>query len=264
MRRKSATVDIDASLDAVNKVLDNPAQFITNWPYVVRISTKNGIAAEIMLPRFVFKFGDKYSFTFHKDSTSFIYEGSGNRSNLIVIVAPKKWQKNITAEIEVAYQGRGEFFLGKTLELLAEGIAKSLKELAESYSLPKLAIKSSEALIHVDFSDPMSVAKFLAKAKMVHSGLHLIENGKFFYVIAELKEDARSEVIYISGITPDGSKSFKVFLRRSQILAVEHREKGTLKTVKVKDEKTAKSALDLLSRISGTYMINVWVPVGGV
>ncbi|AEH24241.1 hypothetical protein [Pyrococcus yayanosii] len=262
MKRKTKEVTIDVPLDSVRKVLSDPAQFIMNWPYVVRVSTKNGITAEISLPRFLFKFNDIYRFAFHEDRTTFIYDGSGKKSDIIVTVTLKKWQRNVSGEIEVAYHGRGEFFLGKTLELLAEGIAKSLKELAKSYSPPEY-VTSSDVILQVDFADPMSVANFLAKAKMIHSGLHMIENRKFFDVLMELKKTVSARIIYISGITPDGNKAFKVLIKDSQILALEHRDGVTAETIKVDDEETARKVFEILSRIEGTYMINIWVPVGG-
>lgn len=264
MKRKSVTVEVEAPLDSIREVLSDPPQFIMNWPYVVKINTKNGISAEIRLPRFFLKLGDVYTFTSHGDSSSFIYDGTGRRSNLIVTVTLKGWRKSVTADVEVAYNGRGEHFLGKTLERFAEGIGKTLKGLAESYSPPKPVKSSGEVILQVDFSDPVSVANFLAKAKMVHSGLHMIEGGKFFDVLMELRKTANNDVLYVSGVTSDGARSFKALLQGSRILAIEYREGADGQVVKVEDEETAAEALRLASSIEGVYMINVWVPVGGV
>ncbi|WP_456396930.1 hypothetical protein [Thermococcus sp.] len=263
MKRKTALVNIEAPKDAIEKTLNDAVSFITNWPYVVRISSKKGITAEILLPRFIFKFGDIYSFTVITDSNSYIYDGTGKRSHLIVTIALREWQKYVSAEVELAYHGRGEFFLGKTLGLLVEGMAKSLKELAESYSPPKVA-KSGEAALQVDFADPMSVANFLAKAKMVHSGLYMVPRQKLLDVVGEFREKVANSIIYVSGITSDGLSSFKLLMNGSQILALEYRGPDGTHIIKVGDETSARKALELLSGIEGVYMINVWVPVGGV
>ncbi|WP_297069176.1 hypothetical protein [Thermococcus sp.] len=264
MKRKSTRVEINADVGTIKEILNDPAQFITNWPYVVKVNTREGIEAEIMLPRFVFKFRDTYRFTFHEDYNSHIYEGVGRKSHLTAIVSLKEWQKNVSAEIELSYSGRGEFLLGKTLEILAEGISKALKDLAESMRPPAVDVPTVEAALSVDFSDPMSVASFLAKAKMVHSGLHIIGAGKLLELVMELRGNIRDEVLYVSGITQDGTKSFKLLLRRTQLLAVEYRDSEGTKTVKADTESRMKEALELVSRVEGTYMVNVWVPVGGV
>ncbi|WP_457742510.1 hypothetical protein [Thermococcus sp.] len=263
MKRKQTSVDVHAPKSAVESILKDPAQFITNWPYVVRVKGKKPIIAEIMLPRFVFKFKDTYSFEFHEDYNSFIYDGTGRKSVLIVSITLREWQKATAVNVELSYSGRREFLLGKPLEILTNGIAKSLKELAESFGVHHLSEKTEEAIVEVDFSDPMSVANFLAKAKMVHSGLHVIGEGKLFDVLHELMEKAGSEVLYVSGITSDGAKGFKVLVRGSQILAVEIRDEG-IQTIKVIDEMSAREAIELLSKVSGAYMLNAWVPAGGV
>ncbi|ASA77442.1 hypothetical protein [Thermococcus sp. 5-4] len=264
MKRKTTRVEINADMETIKDVLNDPTQFITNWPYVVRVNTREGIEAEIMLPRFIFKFRDTYRFTFHDGSNSHIYEGVGRKSHLTAVVSLREWQKNVSAEIELAYKGRGEFFLGKTLEMLTEGIAKALKDLAESMHSSVPATPTVETALNVDFSDPMSVASFLAKAKMVHSGLHIIGEGKLLEVVMELRGNLRDDVLYVSGITQDGTKSFKLLLRRSQILAVEYRDSDGTRTVKVDTEPRTREALELVSKVEGAYMINVWVPVGGV
>ncbi|WP_457751192.1 hypothetical protein [Thermococcus sp.] len=265
MKRKSTTVEISAGKDEVVAVLEDAAGFITNWPYVVKTSTKRGITAEILLPRFVFKFGDTYTFSIMNDSTSYIYDGTGKKSHLIVTVALKEWQKHTMADIELSYNGRGEFLLGKTLEILVNGIASSLKELSENITPAVVPASSTTKVVDaVDFADPMSVASFLAKSKMVHSGLHVIQKGSLLNVILELRGKLQDEVLYVSGVTQDGMSSFKLLLRGSQILAIEYRDKNGPRIVKVENEETARRALELVSGVEGAYMINVWVPVGGV
>jgi len=263
MKRKHASVEVHAPKSAVESILKDPAQFITNWPYVVRVRSGKEVVAEIMMPRFVFKFRDEYTFSFHEDYNSFIYEGTGKKGTLTVSITLKEWQKATTADVELSYSGKREFLLGKPLEVLTNGIAESLKELAESFGVHHISEKTEEAIVEVDFSDPMSVANFLAKAKMVHSGLHVIGEGSLFDVLHELMEKAGSEVLYVSGITSDGSKGFKVLVRGSQVLAVEVRASG-VRTVKVTDEASAREAIELLSKVSGAYMLNAWVPAGGV
>jgi|GEM_PF-5928204 len=265
MKRRSTSIEIAAGKGEVVAVLEDAAQFITNWPYVVKTSTKHGITAEILLPRFVFKFGDTYTFSIMNDSTSYIYEGTGKKSHLIVTVFLKEWQKHTMAEIELSYKGRGEFLLGKTLEILVEGIARSLKELSENAAPTVAPVPSAAGIVDaVDFSDPMSVASFLAKAKMVHSGLHVIQKGTLLDVILELRGKIRDEVLYVSGVTQDGMSSFKLLMRGSQILAMEYRDRNGPRIVKVENEENAREALELVSGVEGAYMINVWVPVGGV
>ncbi|QDA31448.1 hypothetical protein FH039_07355 [Thermococcus indicus] len=263
MKRKSTSVRMDAPKEHIVQILEDAPQFITNWPYVVGINTKGGINAEVLLPRFLFKFGDIYRFTIMSDESSYIYEGVGRKSHLIVTVSMREWQKNVVANVEIGYQGPGEFLLGKTLQHLVEGIAESLKKLAESGEHPaKQNVPARE--INLDFSDPMSVASFLAKARMVHTGLHLVAPGELLNVIMDIRKNIPEDVLYVSGITQDGVKGFKLLLRRSQILAVEYRDGEGVKTLKVRDETAAREALELVSKVSGAYMVNVWVPVGGV
>jgi hypothetical protein len=269
MKRKQTEIEINASKEAVEEVLSDPAQFITNWPYVVRVSRKKGLSAEIMLPRFVFKFRDTYSFEYHKDYTSHIYEGNGNNGHLILTVTVKDMRKNVRAMLELSYKGRGEFFLGKTLQDMVDGIAKTLRELAESVTsaakVPEPTPSSRKELaLKVDFSDPMSVATFLSKSRMAHSGLHVVNPGELMELLGELRSKLNSSVLYVSGITQDGTSSFKVLLDGSQILALEFRGTAGVEVIKVTDEASAKKALDVISKISGAYMVNVWVPVGGV
>ncbi|WP_456421693.1 hypothetical protein [Thermococcus sp.] len=263
MKRNSVSMDVNAPLKAVEDILKDPGQFITNWPYVVRVRRSDGIIAEIEFPFFVFRFHDEYTFTFHEDYNSFIYEGNGRNGTLVVTVTLREWQKKTSVRVDLSYSGRREFFIRKPLEFLTRGIAESLRDLAES-SKVELSAKTEEAIGDVDFSDPVSVANFLAKAKMVHNGLHLIQEGKFFDVLHEIMEKAGSDVIYVSGITSDGTKGFKVLLRGTQVLAVEIRSGTSVETVKVTDEMTAQRALHLLSNVSGAYMLNAWVPAGGV
>ncbi|EEB74854.1 hypothetical protein [Thermococcus sp. AM4] len=263
MKRRETTIEIGTARRAVETILQDPAQFITNWPYVVKVRGKSPVVAEIMLPRFVFKFRDTYEFEFHEDYNSHIYEGTGRRGTLTVAITLKEWQKKTAVSVELSYSGKREFLLGKPLELLTEGIAKSLKELAESFGVHRLSEKTEEAIVEVDFSDPMSVANFLAKAKMFHSGLHVIAEGRIFELLHDLMEKAGSEVLYVSGVTSDGTKGFKVLMRGTQIMAVEVRG-GEVRTIKVVDEKSAREAVSLLSGISGAYMLNAWIPAGGV
>ncbi len=151
--------------------------------------------------------------------------------------------------------------------MLAEGIAKSLKDLAESIE-PVQKVQRIRQMdmvyTNVDFSDPMSVAGFLSKSKMTHSGLHIINEGALLEVITEIRAKLAEDVLYVSGITQDGTKSFKLLLRGSQILAVEYRDSKGVETVKVDSDFQVRRALELISNVSGPYMINVWVPVGGV
>ena len=264
MRSKHSSVNVHAPKSVVDSILSDPAQFITNWPYVVRVRGRNPVVAEIMLPRFVFKFRDTYEFEVHEDYNSRIYEGKGKRGNLTVVITLREWQKHVSADVRLSYSGRGEFFLGKTLEILVEGITRNLKELAEASKPIEVGKKTEKAILEVDFSDPMSVANFLAKAKMVHSGLHVIPEGSFFNVLNEILEKAGSEVLYLSGITSDGTSGFKVLARGSQVLAVELRNGSDVKTLKVEGEEGVREAVELLSKVSGAYMVNAWVPAGGV
>jgi hypothetical protein len=264
MKRKSTSVEINAPLDRIKSVLEDAPQFITNWPYVVRVNTRDGLQAEILLPRFVFKFGDTYTFTTIREDNGYIYEGTGRRGHLIVAIRLKEWQKNVVAEVELSYHGRGEFLLGKTLEVLVREIAKSLKNLSESIQgAPTRSEAMADVTAQVDFSDPMSVATFLSKSKMVHSGLHIVQRGGLLDVITEIRGRLSDSVLYVSGVTQDGSRSFKLLLRGSQVLAVEYRDQNGSRVVKVEDENTAREALEIVSGIEGAYMVNVWVPVGG-
>jgi hypothetical protein len=61
MKRREASVDINASPKAVDAILHDPPQFITNWPYVVRVRGREPVIAEIMLPRFIFKFNTLFN-----------------------------------------------------------------------------------------------------------------------------------------------------------------------------------------------------------
>lgn len=262
MKRRSTTVNIKASRKIVEKILNDAASFITNWPYVVKISSKNELRAEILLPRFVFKFGDEYSFTVLTDSNSYIYEGTGKKSHLIATITLKEWQKYVSAEVEVSYHGRGEFLLGKPLSVLVNGIAKSLEKLAENPIA--VGLQQQKVAFNLDFSDPMSVARFLAKSKMAYSGLHIVQKGRLLDVVGELRQKIVQRMIYISGITSDGLKAFKLLIEGSQILALEYRDSEGVRTVKVKDDTSARNALEIISGIEGVYMLNVWVPLGGV
>ena len=264
MKRRSAAVRIEATREAVEGVLEDAPSFVTNWPYVVRVSMKDGLKAEIMLPRFVFKFRDVYGIDYHSDYNSYIYDGTGERSHLSLVVTLKEWKKGVEAVLELSYSGKGEFWLGKTLEDFVRRIGGALKELSESK--PAVEEKSEHPGIaeHVDFSDPMSVANFLAKSRMVHSGLHVINQNGFFDLMSELRATVKESVLYISGITNDGTSSFKVLLNGSRIMAIEYRGKNGVNAVKVEDEEKAKTAVEIASSISGPYMVNVWVPVGGV
>lgn len=264
MKRKSTSVEIEAPKEAVEAVLKDAPGFITNWPYVVRVSMKNGLTAEIMLPRFVFKFRDLYRFDYHSDYNSHIYEGSGNKSHVTLVVTLKEWQKSVNAVLELSYKGKGEFWLGKTLQDFVDRIGNVLKELSENRPPEQVPVEHREIAEHVDFSDPMSVANFLAKSRMVHSGLHVVSRGGFFDLIAELRAEVSERVIYISGITGDGLKAFKVLLSGSRIMAIEYRDPEGVRAVKVNGENDAKLAGEIASRIDGAFTVNVWVPVGGV
>jgi len=264
MKRKNTTVKIHARRDAVEGVLRDIASFVTNWPYVVRVSTRDGLKAEIMLPRFVFKFRDSYRLDYHTDYNSYIYDGRGEKSNLSLVVTLKEDKREVTAELELAYSGRGEFWLGKTLQEFVDKIGEVLKELSENRPPEILSTSSSKIVDEVDFSDPMSVANFLSKSKMAHSGLHIIPQGGLLETIAELRKNIGERVIYVSGITSDGSKAFKLLMEGTQILAIEYRDGGDTKVVKVDSEESAREALELASKADGTYTINVWVPIGGV
>ncbi|WP_297458049.1 hypothetical protein [Thermococcus sp.] len=266
MKRKSTSVRIEASREAVEKVLKDVPSFVTNWPYVVRVSTRNGLTAEIMLPRFLFKFRDVYRFEHHSDYSSYIYDGRGEKSHLTLVVTLKQWQKGVEAALELSYSGRGEFWLGKTLQDLVEGIGKSLRELAESEqgATNDIPQSSGDVAIHVDFSDPMSVANFLAKSRMVHGGLHVIGNGGLFDLVGELRGTMRDRILYISGVTSDGTSSFKVLLDGSRILAIEYRGPEGVEVIKVEGDEDARKAAEIAAKISGPYMVNVWVPIGGV
>lgn len=264
MKRKEAEVEINAGMNTIEAILHDPAQFITNWPYVVKVKGGKPVIAEIMLPRFVFKFRDTYEFEFHEDYNSHIYDGKGKKGSLTVVITLREWQKSVSANVELSYSGRGEFFLGKTLEMLVQGIANNLKELAEASKPSTVSEKTEKAILEVDFSDPMSVANFLAKAKMVHSGLYTIQPGGFLDVLGEIVGKVGGNVVYLSGITSDGTSGFKVLVRGSEILAVEVRNGSEVKTIKVRGEDDVREAVELLSKVFGAYMVNAWVPAGGV
>ncbi|WP_297073086.1 hypothetical protein [Thermococcus sp.] len=269
MKRKNSSVSVNAPKEAVEAVLEDLPSFITNWPYVVKVSTRNGVSAEIMLPRFVFKFRDTYQFDYHTDYNSYIYDGTGKRGHLVLLVTLKEWQKSTSVELELSYQGKGKFWLGKTLQDFVDRIGKSLKELAENRPVSeelKVPAGKEHGFIseHVDFSDPMSVANFLAKSRMVHGGLHIIGKNGFFDLVGELRANVKDKILYISGITNDGTKSFKVLLEGSRILAIEYRDENGPKALKVQNEADARAAVELASLIEGAFMVNVWVPVGGV
>ncbi len=40
MKRKEASVEIKSGMDSVEAILHDPAQFITNWPYVVKLGAE--------------------------------------------------------------------------------------------------------------------------------------------------------------------------------------------------------------------------------
>ena len=265
MKRKNTAVRIEAPREAVEGVLKDAPSFVTNWPYVVRVSMKDGLKAEIMLPRFIFKFRDVYGIEYHHDYNSHIYDGAGERSHLSLVVTLKEWKKGVEAVLELSYGGKGEFWLGKTLEDFVRRVGGALKELSESKPVAtETQGKHPEIAAHVDFSDPMSVANFLAKSRMVHSGLHVVGQNGFFDLVNELRAAVNEGILYISGITNDGTSSFKVLLNGSRIMAIEYRGKDGVKAVKVDDEEGAKAAIEIASSISGAYLVNVWVPVGGV
>jgi len=264
MKRKGTNVEIAATKKAVEAVLKDSPSFVTNWPYVVRVSMKDGLTAEIMLPRFIFKFRDIYRFDYHSDYNSYIYEGSSEKSYVTLVVTLKEWQKGVNAVLELSYKGKGEFWLGKTLQNFVDRIGWVLKELSENRPPEEVPTEHGEIAGHVDFSDPMSVANFLAKSRMVHSGLHIISGGGFFDFIGELRAGVSDSLIYISGITSDGVKAFKILLSGSRIMAIEYRSPEGVQAVKVNGENDARLAGEIASGIEGAFMVNVWVPVGGV
>ncbi|ASJ07320.1 hypothetical protein [Thermococcus pacificus] len=268
MKRKNTTVEIAAPKEAVEAVLNDAPSFITNWPYVVRVSMKDGLKAEIMLPRFIFKFRDVYRFEYHSDYNSHIYDGTGEKGHISLVVTLKEWRKNTSAVLELSYKGKGEFWLGKTLQDFVEKIGSVLKEMAENRPVQEqvqvpAGTKESIA-VNVDFADPMSVASFLSRSRMVQSGLHIIGEKGLFDIISELRATIPDRILYISGITSDGSSSFKVLLDGSRILAIEHRTSEGVEVVKVENDEDARRALEIASGIKGAYMVNVWVPIGGV
>jgi len=55
-----------------------------------------------------------------------------------------------------------------------------------------------------------------------------------------------------------------VLVRGSQVLAVELRNGSDVRTSKVEGEDGVREAVELLSKVSGAYMVNAWVPAGGV
>ena len=268
MKRKNASVEIEAPKEAIEEVLNDPSSFITNWPYVVRVSTRDGLKVEIMMPRFIFKFRDTYRFEYHSDYNSHIYDGTGERGHITLVVTLKEWQRKVNAVLELSYQGKGEFWLGKTLQDFVDKIGLVLKDLSENQKVLEghqaQVVEHGDILEHVDFSDPMSVANFLAKSRMVHSGLHVIGEKGLFDLIGELRATVKDRILYVSGITNDGTSAFKVLLEGSRILAIEHRTSEGVKVVKVENEEDAREAIDVASKINGAFMVNVWVPVGGV
>ncbi len=265
MKRKSSEVSINAPKDAVTEILEDVQAFITNWPYVVRVSTKEGFKAEIMMPRFIFKFRDTYTFNYQSDYNSHIYEGVGKRGHLTLVVTVKDLQKTTDAVLELSYQGKGEFWLGKTLQDFVNRIGKVLKELAENRPIVEPPAEASQNIAEkVDFADPMSVANFLSKSRMVHSGLHVIGEEGVLSLVGELRSSIRDRILYISGITSDGSSSFKLLLDGSRILALEYRGTEGIQVIKVQGEEDSRKAVELVAGIKGPYMVNVWVPVGGV
>jgi len=264
MKRKSSKVRIKAPKNVIESLLSDVPAFVTNWPYVVRVSTREGLKAEIMMPRFVFKFRDTYSIDYHSDYNSHIYDGREKKGHLTLIVTLKEWQKEVEAVLELSYGGKGEFWLGKTLQDFVNRVGKSLKELAEAKGLEVPGAKASEVTLQMDFSDPMSVASFLSKSQMVHSGVHVIGDGGLLGLVGELRESIANRVLYISGVTSDGMKSFKVLVEGSRILAIEARDSGTIEALKVENDEDARKAMELASSVRGAYMVNVWVPVGGV
>ncbi len=263
MKVKTSSIKLKTSVKVLDEILKEPSSFIANWPYVVKVIGREHPVVEIMLPRFVFRFRDFYEFEFYSGKNEYIYNGFGKKGDLTVVIHLKRMKSYILAKIKITYIGKREFMLGKPLEILANGIAKSLKELAQA-SRVVVGKKTKEAIVSVDFSDPMSVANFLAKAKMFHSGLHVVQEGKLIEIIQDLMGKSGSDVLYVSGITSDGRRSFKVILNGSQIIAVEIRNEGGLKTIKVKNEESAREAMGLLLSVSGAYMLNAWVPAGGV
>ncbi len=268
MKRKSSSISINAPKEAVESVLNDAPSFITNWPYVVRVSMKEGLKAEIMMPRFLFRFRDVYRFDHHSDYNSHIYDGRGAKGHVALVVTLKEWQKEISAVLELSYKGKGEFWLGKTLQNFVESIGSVLKELAENRPVQEQIQTYSRArggtAVNVDFADPMSVANFLSKSRMTHSGLHILGEEGLLGLASELRATIPDRILYVSGITSDGTSSFKVLLDGSRVLAIEHRTQEGVKAVKVENDEDAKVAFDVAAGIRGAYMVNVWVPVGGV
>ncbi len=267
MKRKGTSVKIEAPKESIEAVLGDVPGFVTNWPYVVRVSRRDGMKAEIMMPRFVFRFRDTYSIEYHSDYNSHIYDGRGNKGHLTLVVTLKEWQKYVDVVLELSYKGKGEFWLGKTLQDFVEKVGKAIKELAESRPIkaPEPATTPGGGIAAgVDFSNPMSVAEFLSKSQMVHSGLHIVGEEGLLSLISELRSTIKDRILYISGITNDGANSFKVLLEGSRILAIEYRNPKGTSAMKVESDEDAKKAVELASEVRGTYMTNVWVPVGGV
>ncbi len=264
MKRRSSEIRIKAPKKVIEDVLMDAPSFVTNWPYVVRISMKKGLKAEIMMPRFIFRFRDIYTIEYHSDYNSHIYEGNGKNGYIGLVITLKEWQKHADAVLELSYKGRGEFWLGKTLQHFVDKIGRSLKELAEGKSIEVPAAESGEAAFQVDFTDPMSVAGFLSKSQMIHSGIHIIGEKGLFGLISELRGNIPNSILYVSGITENGERSFKVLLKESRILAIEVRDGNNVRTIKVENDDDARNALDIASKVGGTYMVNVWVPTGGV
>lgn len=257
-------VSINASPDNVKKVLENPEEFILNWPYVVKIRKLKGIIARIRLPRFIFSFEDEYAFSISEDKNTYVYDGKGKQSKITIMIlleSPKKATTNAT--VEVRYSGKREFLLGKTIEELARGIGETLRVMAES--LKDTSIKSPKTTLDIDFDDPMSLAGFLSRAKMVYTGLHTIQKGQLFESLMKIISNYREETFYISGINQDGTKSFKVLLDQGRITAIQYRDSTGTESVKVmgNNQDEAIKAFQIAEKIEGVYMINIWVPVGG-
>ncbi len=91
----------------------------------------------------------------------------------------------------------------------------------------------------------------------------MVDKNGLFNVVSEIKGKIGSDILYISGITQDGRKSFKLLLQGSQVLAVEYRDGSGVRTIRVKDREAAENAMNITSTIEGAYTINIWVPVGG-
>jgi len=264
MKRKLYMVSVNTSPDKVRKILENAEEFILNWPYVVKIRKLKGIIAQIRLPRFIFSFEDEYTFSISRDKNAYIYEGKGKNSKIIVMILLESQKKATThVTVDVRYSGKREFILGKTIEELAKGIAETLKVMAESFRDTSITIP--KAIIDIDFDDPMSLAGFLSRAKMVYTGLHTIKKGQLFESLMKIISNYEGEIFYISGVSQDGIKSFKVLLDQGRITAIHYRDGKGSESVKVtgNNQDEAIKAFQIADKIEGVYMINIWVPIGG-